>query len=47
MNMSARCTEPATQSNARGAQHAPPRAPADYGSDHARPGRGGVRPGDR
>ncbi len=32
MNVDARCAEPATQSNARGAQHAPPRAPADYGS---------------
>ena len=25
MNLDARCTEPASQSNARGAQHAPPR----------------------
>jgi phospholipid/cholesterol/gamma-HCH transport system substrate-binding protein len=31
MNMDARCTEPATESNARGAQHAP-RAPASYNS---------------
>ncbi len=30
MNVAARCTEPASQSNARGAQHAPPRAPAAY-----------------
>ena len=31
MNMQARCTEPAAQSNARGAQHAPaPRAAASY-----------------
>ena len=44
MNMGARCTEPATQSNARGAQHAPPRAPAAV---RRRAGRGGVRPGDR
>jgi phospholipid/cholesterol/gamma-HCH transport system substrate-binding protein len=33
MNENARCTEPASQSNARGAQHAPPRAPAAYGAD--------------
>jgi phospholipid/cholesterol/gamma-HCH transport system substrate-binding protein len=33
MNMRARCAEPASQSNARGAQHAPrPRAAADYES---------------
>jgi len=33
MNMNARCTEPASQSNARGAQHAPPpRAGASYDS---------------
>jgi phospholipid/cholesterol/gamma-HCH transport system substrate-binding protein len=30
MNMKAHCAEPATQSNARGAQHAPRRAPAGY-----------------
>ena len=30
MNVAARCSEPASQSNARGAQHAPPRAPAAY-----------------
>jgi phospholipid/cholesterol/gamma-HCH transport system substrate-binding protein len=30
MNVNAGCAEPASQSNARGAQHAPPRAPADY-----------------
>lgn len=32
MNMKAHCAEPATQSNARGAQHAAERAPADYDS---------------
>ena len=32
MNMDARCTEPAAQSNARGAQHAPQRAGAAYRS---------------
>jgi phospholipid/cholesterol/gamma-HCH transport system substrate-binding protein len=31
MNVDARCTEPGSQSNARGAQHAPQRAPAAYG----------------
>ncbi|MCW2833628.1 MAG: mlaD 1 [Nocardioides sp.] len=31
MNVDARCTEPASKSNARGAQHAPPRPAADYG----------------
>jgi phospholipid/cholesterol/gamma-HCH transport system substrate-binding protein len=30
LNVNAGCTEPASQSNARGAQHAPPRPPADY-----------------
>ncbi|WP_372735423.1 MCE family protein [Nocardioides sp.] len=30
MNENARCTEPPSQSNARGAQNAPKRAPADY-----------------
>ena len=30
MNENARCTEPASQSNARGAQHAPGRAGAAY-----------------
>ena len=30
MNVDARCTEPASQSSARGAQHAPRRAPASY-----------------
>ena len=30
MNVDARCDEPATKSNARGAQHAPERAPASY-----------------
>lgn len=30
MNLDARCTEPPTKSNARGAQNAPPRAPANY-----------------
>ena len=30
MNMQAHCAEPAAQSNPRGAQHAPRRAPADY-----------------
>jgi phospholipid/cholesterol/gamma-HCH transport system substrate-binding protein len=30
MNMKARCTEPAAQSNARGAQHAPRRAAPGY-----------------
>ncbi len=35
MNMDARCTEPASQSNARGAQHAPPRAPVGYGESTA------------
>jgi phospholipid/cholesterol/gamma-HCH transport system substrate-binding protein len=30
MNVNARCDEPATQSNARGAQHAPQRAAASY-----------------
>ncbi|QZY29541.1 MCE family protein [Nocardioides coralli] len=30
MNMKARCAEPATKSNPRGAQHAPRRAAADY-----------------
>jgi phospholipid/cholesterol/gamma-HCH transport system substrate-binding protein len=30
MNENARCAEPASATNARGAQHAPPRAPADY-----------------
>lgn len=30
MNLQAHCAEPATQSNPRGAQHAPQRAPADY-----------------
>ena len=30
MNVNARCTEPPTQSNARGAQNAPQRAPASY-----------------
>jgi phospholipid/cholesterol/gamma-HCH transport system substrate-binding protein len=30
MNVDARCTEPATKSNARGAQNAPERAPASY-----------------
>jgi phospholipid/cholesterol/gamma-HCH transport system substrate-binding protein len=30
MNVEARCDEPATQSNARGAQNAPERAPASY-----------------
>ncbi len=32
MDMDARCTEPAAQSNARGAQHAPQRAGAAYRS---------------
>ncbi|HXH79201.1 MlaD family protein [Nocardioides sp.] len=31
MNVDARCTEPASKSNARGAQHAPPRPAATYG----------------
>ena len=30
MNVNARCDEPATESNARGAQHAPERAPTVY-----------------
>jgi phospholipid/cholesterol/gamma-HCH transport system substrate-binding protein len=30
MNTDARCTEPITQANPRGAQNLPPRAPADY-----------------
>ena len=30
MNENARCTEPASQSNARGSQHAPQRAGAAY-----------------
>ena len=30
MNVDARCLEPAAQSNARGSQNAPPRAPASY-----------------
>ena len=30
MNMDAHCAEPPTQSNARGAQNAPRRAPAAY-----------------
>ncbi len=30
MNVNARCTEPASKTNARGAQHAPQRAPASY-----------------
>ena len=32
MDTDARCTEPATKSNSRGSQNAPPRAPANYDS---------------
>ncbi|HEX5088717.1 MAG TPA: MlaD family protein [Nocardioides sp.] len=37
MNLDARCDEPATQSNARGAQHAPERAPASYAEAASQP----------
>ena len=37
MNEDARCDEPASQSNARGAQHAPERAPASYAEAAASP----------
>ena len=37
MNVDARCDEPASQSNARGAQHAPERAPASYAEAAASP----------
>jgi phospholipid/cholesterol/gamma-HCH transport system substrate-binding protein len=37
MNVNARCDEPATQSNARGAQNAPERAPASYAEAAASP----------
>ena len=37
MNVDARCSEPATESNARGAQNAPERAPASYAEAAAQP----------
>jgi phospholipid/cholesterol/gamma-HCH transport system substrate-binding protein len=37
MNVDARCDEPATESNARGAQNAPRRAPASYAEAAAQP----------
>jgi phospholipid/cholesterol/gamma-HCH transport system substrate-binding protein len=37
MNVDARCDEPASESNARGAQHAPERAPASYAEAAASP----------
>jgi phospholipid/cholesterol/gamma-HCH transport system substrate-binding protein len=37
MNVDARCTEPATKSNARGAQNTPERAPASYDEAQAQP----------
>jgi phospholipid/cholesterol/gamma-HCH transport system substrate-binding protein len=37
MNVQARCDEPATQSNARGAQNAPERAPASYAEAASQP----------
>ena len=37
MNESARCDEPASESNARGAQNAPQRAPATYAEASASP----------
>ena len=37
MNVDAHCDEPATESNARGAQNAPERAPASYAEAAAQP----------
>jgi phospholipid/cholesterol/gamma-HCH transport system substrate-binding protein len=37
MNVNAHCAEPATESNARGAQHAPERAPASYAGSASSP----------
>ncbi|MEO5852981.1 MAG: MlaD family protein [Nocardioides sp.] len=50
MNMEARCSEPPTQSNARGAQNAAPRAATDYDAPVVAsydPGTGRVTWGDR
>jgi phospholipid/cholesterol/gamma-HCH transport system substrate-binding protein len=37
MNVNARCAEPAAESNARGAQHAPERAAASYAGSASSP----------
>jgi phospholipid/cholesterol/gamma-HCH transport system substrate-binding protein len=37
MNVNARCTEPASESNARGSQNAPERAPASYAEAASQP----------